>query len=104
IPLAFTARFFEAALALTVAYLAVELILLPEGKLRSLVVGVLGLFHGLSMAAFPPAYQAGATGVQAVTIAPLAALALAMPKSLRRPAAILVLAAALGWFGFRLWK
>ncbi|HEY7336262.1 MAG TPA: HupE/UreJ family protein [Bryobacteraceae bacterium] len=104
IPVAFSARFFEAALALTVAYLAVEILLLPEGRLRWLVVAVLGLFHGLSMAAFPPIYQAGGTAAQAIAIAPLAAGAIRLPKDWRIPAAALVLAAALGWFVFRLMK
>ncbi len=104
IPLAFTARFFDAAMALTVAYLAVELLLLPDGKMRWLVVAVLGLFHGLSLAAFPVPYQAGASGAQAAMLVPLAAGALRTPKSWRSPAAALLLAAALGWFGYRLWN
>jgi HupE / UreJ protein len=40
-------RFIEAAAALTIAYLAVEILLLPEAGMRWLVVGVLGAFHGL---------------------------------------------------------
>jgi hypothetical protein len=40
-------RFVEAAAALTVAYLAVEILLLPHGGARWLVAGVLGAFHGL---------------------------------------------------------
>jgi hypothetical protein len=40
-------RFVEAAAALTVAYLAVEILLLPEAGARWLVAGVLGAFHGL---------------------------------------------------------
>jgi hypothetical protein len=104
IPLAFTARFFEAALALTVAYLAVEILLLPEGRMRWLIVAILGLFHGLSLAAFPPLYQAGASVAQAVVVAPLAVGALKMPKAMIRPAAILLLAAALAWFGLRVWR
>ena len=41
------ARFVEAAAALTVAYLAVEILLLPKAGARWLVAGVLGSFHGL---------------------------------------------------------
>jgi hypothetical protein len=41
------ARFVEAAAALTVAYLAVEILLLPKAGARWLVAGVLGGFHGL---------------------------------------------------------
>ena len=104
IPLAFSARFFEAALALTVAYLAVEILLLPDGKLRWLVVAVLGLFHGLSLAAFPPSYQVGASVAQALVWAPLAAGALRLPKPWLRPAAAASLAAALAWFAVRLWR
>lgn len=40
-------RFVEAAAALTVAYLAVEILLLPQAGARWLVAGVLGAFHGL---------------------------------------------------------
>ena len=40
-------RFVEAAAALTVAYLAVEILLLPDAGLRWLIAGVLGAFHGL---------------------------------------------------------
>jgi hypothetical protein len=104
IPVSLSARFFEAALALTVAYLAIEILLLPEGRLRWLVVAVLGLFHGLSMAAFPAVYQAGGTAVQAVAMAPLAAGALNLRKQWRPVIAVAVMLAALAWFGFRLWK
>ncbi|MBV9770198.1 MAG: HupE/UreJ family protein, partial [Bryobacterales bacterium] len=45
-------RFIEAAAALTIAYLAFEIILLPQSSLRWLVVAVLGLFHGAYFAAF----------------------------------------------------
>jgi HupE / UreJ protein len=40
-------RFVEAATALAVAYLAVEILLLPEAGARWLVAGVLGALHGL---------------------------------------------------------
>ena len=39
-------RFVEAAAALTIAYLAAEILLLPEAGKRWLVVGALGVFHG----------------------------------------------------------
>jgi hypothetical protein len=39
-------RFIEAAAALTIAYLAVEILLLPDAGKRWLVVGALGTFHG----------------------------------------------------------
>jgi hypothetical protein len=40
-------RFVEAAAALAIAYLAVEILMLPEAGARWLVAGVLGTFHGL---------------------------------------------------------
>src|SRR5713226_8988170 len=45
-------RFIEAAAALTIAYLAFEIILLPNSGTRWLVVGVLGLFHGAYFSIF----------------------------------------------------
>ena len=45
-------RFIEAAAALTVAYLAFEIILLPDSRFRWFVVGVLGLFHGAYFSVF----------------------------------------------------
>lgn len=41
------ARFVEAAAALTVAYLAVEILLLPDAGFRWAIATVLGAFHGL---------------------------------------------------------
>jgi hypothetical protein len=52
ISLSLSPRFIEAAAALTIAYLAFEIILLPQSSLRWLVVAVLGLFHGAYFAAF----------------------------------------------------
>jgi len=40
-------RFVEAAAALTVAYLAIEILLLPQAGARWLIAVVLGAFHGL---------------------------------------------------------
>ncbi len=45
-------RFVEAAAALTIAYLAVEILMLPAAGRRWAVVGVLGLFQGLYFALF----------------------------------------------------
>lgn len=45
-------RFIEAAAALTVAYLAFEIILLPNSGKRWAIVGVLGLFHGIYFSIF----------------------------------------------------
>jgi HupE / UreJ protein len=52
ITLSLSPRFIEAAAALTIAYLAFEIILLPQSSMRWLVVAVLGLFHGTYFAAF----------------------------------------------------
>ena len=41
------ARFVEAATALTLAYLAVEILLLPRAGGRWAIAGLLGIFHGL---------------------------------------------------------
>src|SRR5260370_7299479 len=64
IPWQLSPRFIEAAMALTVAYLAVEILTLPKAGKRWAVVFVLGLFHGLYFAAFPPAHLAGASALQ----------------------------------------
>jgi hypothetical protein len=40
-------RFIEAAAALTIAYLAVEILLLPQAGQRWLVSGILGILHGV---------------------------------------------------------
>jgi hypothetical protein len=45
-------RFVEAAMALTIAYLAVEILALPTAGKRWLIAGVLGGFHGLYFALF----------------------------------------------------
>ena len=45
-------RFVEAATALTIAYMAVEILALPNAGKRWLIAGVLGVFHGLYFALF----------------------------------------------------
>ena len=54
-------RFLEAAAALTVAYLAIEVLLLPEAGQRWIVVGLLGAFHGLYFGLFLDAGVASKT-------------------------------------------
>lgn len=102
LPLALSARFLEAVLALLVAYLAVEILLLPHGRSRWLVVAILALCHGLSFAGFPAAYLLGALPVQGAVFAALAAAWIRMPRAWKRPAAALLLAAGVAWFGARL--
>lgn len=69
-------RFVEAAAALTIAYLAVEILLLPKAGSRWLLAGLLGGFHGLYFAlflqttAYNPAYVlAGAAIADTILIA-----------------------------------
>jgi len=73
-------RFVEAAAALTIAYLAVEILLLPEAGARWLVAGVLGAFHGLYFYLFLEAtgYRPGLVlaGAALAEIAAIAILAL----------------------------
>jgi hypothetical protein len=45
-------RFVEAATALTIAYMAVEMLALPQAGKRWLIAGALGVFHGLYFALF----------------------------------------------------
>lgn len=107
-------RFVEAAAALTIAYLAVEIWLLPEAGQRWAVVGVLGLFHGLYFLLFIESseYSTGwvLTGVAVAEVAVIALLAWIIPKLTRpfkalqpvRIFSMLLLATGLGWFFLRL--
>jgi hypothetical protein len=102
IPFQFSPRFIEAAMALTVAYLALEILLLPQAGKRWAVVLVLGLFHGLYFAAFPPTYLAGAQLFEAAAVTLLFAISLKwMGLGARRTAAAILLAVGVAWFGFR---
>lgn len=72
-------RFVEAAAALTIAYLAIEILLLPQAGARWLIAGVLGAFHGLYFHLFlqTAGYRAewvlaGAAGVELALIGVLA--------------------------------
>lgn len=72
-------RFVEAAMALALAYLAVEILLLPEAGARWAIAGVLGAFQGLYFELFlqntgyqPLLVLAGAVAAQAIAIAILA--------------------------------
>ncbi len=107
-------RFVEAAAALTVAYLAAEILLLPQARKRWLIVGALGVFHGLNLEMFirASAYRSPfvLSGVIVAELAILAALALLLgqirrattsPLVIRVPATLCALAGAV-WFGLRL--
>jgi hypothetical protein len=107
-------RFVEAAAALTIAYLAVEILLLPQAGQRWAVVGVLGIFHGLYIGHFigGSGYAAAyvLTGVALAEVALAGIFALLFSRAGRalaglRPvpvAAGLLLAVGLGWFLLRL--
>jgi hypothetical protein len=78
------ARFVEAATALTVAYLAVEILLLPKAGARWAVAGALGVFHGLYFFLFieTSRYRAGwvLAGAGLAEMAALAILALVFSR------------------------
>ncbi|HTW66818.1 MAG TPA: HupE/UreJ family protein [Bryobacteraceae bacterium] len=107
-------RFIEAAAALTIAYLAFEIILLPQSGMRWLVVAVLGLFHGAYFAAFLtgsgysfPAFFSGVAICELFLVALFAFLLdrLVRFSFLRRAvpvAASVLLAAGVAWFFLRL--
>jgi hypothetical protein len=107
-------RFIEAAAALTIAYLAFEIILLPQSGMRWLVVAVLGLFHGAYFAAFLTesgyhfaTFLSGVIMCELLLIALFAFLLdrLVRLAFLRRAvpvAASLLLAIGVGWFFLRL--
>jgi hypothetical protein len=107
-------RFVEAAAALAIAYLAVEILLLPKAGARWLIAGVLGVFYGLFLHLFvqtagyrPGFVLAGAAIAEAAVIAALAFLIARVAKWGQACATVQVAAAALlvfgvGWFIVRL--
>jgi hypothetical protein len=107
-------RFVEAACALSVAYLAVEILWLPKAGQRWAVVAVLGAFHGLYFALFisesrysPGWVMAGAIAAEVILIAGLGFALSRINRALEnwqpvRSAAVALMAAGLGWFFLRL--
>ena len=107
-------RFIEAAAALTIAYLAFEIILLPNSGLRWLVVGVLGMFHGAYFSIFlaESGYHAATflCGVAAAELLLIAVFAFVVGRLIglaRIPRAVpiaawLLLAIGVVWFFVRL--
>ncbi|MCW5977843.1 MAG: HupE/UreJ family protein [Bryobacteraceae bacterium] len=107
-------RFVDAAAALTIAYLAVEILLLPGAGQRWAVVGVLGVFHGLYVGLFlsgseySPLYVL--TGVALAEAALLAALGVIFARLGRVMAAMrpvqvsagILLVVGMAWFFVRL--
>ena len=98
IPMSFSPEFLEALLALTIAYLAAEIVFLPDSRARWAVVPVLGVAHGMPFAAFPPSYLTAASITQAILLGVLWMAARKMPLAWRRPAAGVMLVAGIGWF------
>ena len=106
--------FIEAAAALTIAYLAFEIVLLPKSKNRWLVVAILGVFQGTWFALFLNGSGYGVTiflgGVLAGELLVIGIMALLIWKlvpagMLRRVvpvAASVLLAVGLVWFFVRL--
>jgi hypothetical protein len=72
IPWSLAPRFLEAAMALTLAYLAVEILMSAAPRNLAWIVGVLGLFHGLAVSGFPLPYSIAAGILQIVVFAVLA--------------------------------
>jgi hypothetical protein len=106
-------QFVEAACALTVAYLAVEVLLLPQAGMRWLVVGVLGVFHGLYFSLFisgseysPGWVLLGVVLAEVLLLAGigwlLSRLGRLLPAVSVRIAAGILIAIGLGWFFVRL--
>jgi hypothetical protein len=102
IPWPLAPRFIEAAMALSVAYLAVEILVLPEAGRRWIIVLALGFLHGLYFAGFPATYLAGAVAAQAVVIAVLVLAMVRLPAVWRARPAWALLSAGLAWFAWRL--
>ena len=107
-------RFVEAAAALTVAYLAVEILLLPQAGARWAIAGVLGAFHGLYFHLFlqTTGYSAAwvLAGAALAEVAAISVLALVFSRVARtaralRPvqvSASALLLFGLVWFAMRL--
>jgi hypothetical protein len=114
LPVQLSPRFIEAAAALTVAYLAFEIVLLPNSGARWLVVGILGLFHGayfslfLASSGFPAAaFLSGVIGGELLLIALFAFVFHRVVSVARIPRAIpaaasLLLVVSTVWFFVRL--
>lgn len=112
--LSLSPRFIEAAAALTIAYLAFEIVLLPHSGMRWMVVAVLGLFHGAYFAAFltESGYHAAPflTGVFICELLLVGLFAFVLERVVRLPflrravpvAASLLLAIGVAWFVLRL--
>ena len=107
-------RFVEAATALTIAYMAVEILALPNAGKRWLIAGALGVFHGLYFAlflrgsGFRPAYVLTGATLCEVTLISLFAFCFSRVGRLTarfqpaRVAAGLLLGVGMFWFFLRM--
>ncbi len=102
-------RFVEAAAALTVAYLAVEALLLPQAGARWVVAGVLGVFHGLYFSLFiqstgyrPELVLGGAALAELAALAILGLILMRTGALIHRIGEAAILACGLFWFVLRL--
>jgi len=102
IPVTLAPGFFESALALAMAYLAVEIVFLADGGGRWVAVAAAGAFEGLQFAGFPKNYLAGANAIQIVGAAALTYAAFRMPRVWRPPAAVAAGVAGLALFAVKL--
>lgn len=101
--------FLEAAAALTVAYVASEVLFLPDAKNRWVVCGALGCFHGLFLGAFvntaqmnPVLVLPGALGVELLLAGILGTVRLRIVSGRSEQLlALLLLVLGLGWFALR---
>jgi hypothetical protein len=98
VPLALSQGFLESAIALTVAYLAVDVLMVPEGRARWAIVPLLGIVHGMAYAAFPAPYLSAASAAQLLAVAALAMVVRKIPADVPRWGNIALLVASLGWF------
>jgi len=108
------ARFVEAAAALTIAYLAVEILFLPDAGMRWLVVALLGTIHGLYFELFlrttgyNPLYVLGGAALAELLVIALCGFVFSYLRR-RAPAlrpvpvsASAMLLFGMAWFFFRL--
>ena len=103
-------RFLELASALAVAYLAVEILFLPQAGTRWIVVAVVGLFPGLALAAIVRQTELSGAGVwlgaQSIEAAVAAVCGYAWlrygaGRGLDRTIGVLLLILGAGWFAYR---
>jgi hypothetical protein len=101
IPWPLAPRFLESAIALTVAYLAVEILMAADTRHLTWIVAVLGVFHGLFVAGFPLPYSVGAGTLQIAVVVALGFGTKYLSALWRRGVAWGLLVAGLGGFALR---